>query len=88
MLYSPSRLILNFSGPVGVVESDDVLEQLVVGDVVTGRLADPLVAFATEPENIDAQLLLHLARHGMNVVADQAHRAGGKDADGFRFKIS
>ena len=61
-----------------VVQPDDVLEELVVGDVVSGRLADALVALATEAEDVDAQLLLHLSGDGVNVVADQAHRTGGK----------
>ena len=65
--------------PLGL--ADDVLEELVVGDVVSGRLADALVALATEAEDIDAQRLLHLAGHGMNVVADQSDRTGGADRD-------
>ena len=65
--------------PLGL--ADDVLEELVVGDVVSGRLADALVALATEAEDIDAQFLLHLAGHGMNVVADQSDRTGGADRD-------
>ena len=65
--------------PLGL--ADDVLEELVVGDVVSGRLADALVALATEAEDIDAQRLLHLAGHGMDVVADQSDRTGGADRD-------
>src|SRR5208337_2228573 len=65
--------------PLGL--ADDMLEELVVGDVVSGRLADTLVALATEAEDIDAQGLLHLAGHGMNVVADQSDRTGGADRD-------
>ena len=64
-------------GLVGrVVQADDVFEHAVVGDVMAGGLADPLVAFATEGQDVDAKLLLHLARDGMDVVADQADRAG------------
>ena len=37
------------------------------------------VTFATESEDIDAELLLHLARDGMNVITDQSHRAGRID---------
>ena len=53
MLYSPSRLILNLPGLCRVVLADHMLEDLVVGDVVAGRLADALVAFAAEGEDVD-----------------------------------
>ena len=59
-----------------------MLEDAVVGDVVAGRLAHALVALATEGEDVDAQLFLHLPGHGVDVVADEADRAGGEDADG------
>ncbi len=57
-------------------------EDAVVGDVVAGRLAHALVALATEAKDVDPQLFLHLPGHGVHVVADEAHRAGGEDADG------
>ncbi len=57
-------------------------EDAVVGDVMSGGLAHPLVALATEGEDVDPQLFLHLPGHRMNVVADQAHGAGGENADG------
>ena len=66
-----------------VLFADHVGEDLVVGDVVAGRLADTLVALAAEGEDIAVpELVLHLAGHGVNVVADEPHGAGGEDGDG------
>ena len=65
----------------GVVEADDGLEELVVGDVMAGRLTDAAVAFATEGEYIDAQFSFMCARYSVHIVADQSHRAGGEDGD-------
>ena len=81
MLYSPSMATLNLPARRRVVAADDVLEQAVVGDVVAGRLAHAAVALATEGEDVDAELLLHFAGHGVDVVADQPHGAGRKDGD-------
>ncbi len=55
---------------------------LLACDVMAGGLAHAFVALTTEPEDVDPQLFLHLPGHGVDVVADQAHRAGGEDADG------
>ena len=65
-----------------VVQADHVLEHAVVGDVVAGGLGDALVALAGEPEDIDAEFLLGLAAHGVDVVADEPDRTGRVDADG------
>ena len=65
-----------------VVLADHVLEEAVVGDVVPGGLGDALVALAGEPEDIDAQLLLHLPGHGVDIVPDEPDRAGRIEADG------
>ena len=78
----PQQVDLEFAFPHRVVQAHDVLEDAVVGDVVAGRLAHALVALATEAEDVDPQLFLHLPGHGVDVVADEAHRAGGEDADG------
>ena len=69
-----------------VIESHHVGENAVVGDVVACRLAHALVALATEPENIDPELFLHLPRHRVHVVANESHRTGGEDADGLGFE--
>ena len=69
-----------------VIEAHDVRENAVVGNVVPRGLADALVALATEPENIDPELFLHLSRHRVHVVADKSHRASGEDADGLGFE--
>ncbi|KAF5033836.1 hypothetical protein DSECCO2_602530 [anaerobic digester metagenome] len=65
-----------------VIGADDVLHDLVVGDVVAGGLGHALVAFAGVGEDGDAELFLHLPGHGVDIVADQAHRAGGEDRNG------
>ena len=64
-----------------VVQADDVFEHAVVGDVVAGGLAHPFVALATERHDVDAQFLLHLPRHRMDVVADEADRTGGENGN-------
>ncbi len=64
-----------------VIETHDVGENTVVGNVVAGRLAYALVALATEPEHVDPQLFLHLPGHGVYVVADEPYRASGENAD-------
>ena len=57
-------------------------ENLVVGDVVTGRLRDPFVSLAAEGEDIAvAKLFFHFPGHRVDVVADQSHRTGGEDGD-------
>ncbi len=61
---------------------DDLLHEVVVCDVVAGRLADPLVALAVEGEDLDAVPLLGRLRHRVDVVADKSDRAGGADGDG------
>ena len=67
--------------------ADQMGEDLVVGDMVTGRLRDALVALAAEGKDVAvAELFLHLLGHGMDIVADQADRAGGEDGDGLRMK--
>ena len=63
-----------------------MLEELVVRDVVAGRLADAAIAFATEPENVDAEFLLHLPSHGVYVVSDQPDRTRRKHGDRLRVK--
>ena len=63
-----------------------MFKHAVVGDVVTGRLGDALVALAGETEDIDAEFFLGLAAHGVDVVADQADRAGGVDGNGLGFE--
>jgi hypothetical protein len=45
-----------------VVESDDLLEDLVVRDVVARRLADALVAFAAEAEDVDLRMRASASR--------------------------
>src|SRR5208283_436212 len=65
-----------------LISPNDVLEYAVIGYMVSRRLADSLVAFATESEDIDTELLFHLLGHIVDVVADQPDRAGRKDADG------
>ena len=72
---------------VGLVEqADHVFEHAVVGDMVTGGLGDAFVAFAGEPEDVDPKFLLGLAADGVDVVADQADRAGGVHRDGLRLE--
>ena len=61
--------------------ADDVFEQLVIGDVVAGRLAHAAVTFATEAEHVDSQLRLHFPGYGVDVVADQPDRTGREDRD-------
>ena len=65
-----------------------MLENTVVGDVVAGRLADPLVSLATKTENIDPELFFHFPCHRVNIVADQPDGAGGEDTDGLGFEES
>jgi len=68
---------------VGLVEqTDHVLKHAVVGDMVAGGLGDALVAFAGEAEDVDPKFLLGFAADGVDVVADQADRAGGVHGDG------
>ena len=69
-----------------IVQPDHVLEQAVVGDMMARRLAYAAVSLATEGEDVDAELLLHFPRDGVNVVADQADGASGKDGDGLGMK--
>ena len=69
-----------------VIQADDVLEHAVVGDVMSGGLAHAFVTFAGKTHDIDTQLFLHLPRHGMHVVADEADRAGGKNGDRLRLE--
>ena len=45
---------------LGVVAADNMFQQPIVRDMVPGRLAYPLVAFATESEDVDPELFLHL----------------------------
>src|ERR1017187_987390 len=61
-----------------------MLEKLVVGDMMAGRLADALVPFTTEAKDVDAELLFHVARDGVHIVADQPDRTGGENSDGLR----
>ena len=49
---------------------------------MAGGLADTLVALATERHDVDPKFLLHLAGDGVDVIADEADRAGGKNGDG------
>ena len=42
--------------------------------LVTGGLADTLVAFAGEAEDVDAELFFHFGTDRMNVVPDEADR--------------
>ncbi|KAF5038634.1 hypothetical protein DSECCO2_552200 [anaerobic digester metagenome] len=74
---------LELAGLLGIVLAHDLAEDLVVGDVVAGRLADALVAFAAEGEDVAVpELGLHLAGHGVDVVADEAHGTGRENRDG------
>ena len=47
-----------------VIEANHVRENTVVGYVVARGLAHALVALATEPENVDPELFLHLSGYG------------------------
>ena len=62
--------------------TDDALHEAVVGDVVARRLAYALITFAAVRHAADAVFLFSFCGHGLDVVADQAHRAGGGDHDG------
>src|SRR5208282_1608308 len=63
------------------VQADHVLEELVVGDVMSGRLTDAAIAFATEPEDVDAEFFLHLTSDGVHVVSNQPDRTRRKDGN-------
>ena len=58
-------------------EPDHVGKYLVIGYVMSGRLAHAFISLATETEYVDVGIFrLHFAGHRMNVVADEPHRAG------------
>ncbi len=83
----PQHVDFELAFPHRVVQAHHVGEDAVVGDVVAGRLTDAFVALATEAEDIAiAKFLLHLPGHRVHVVTDEAHGAGGEDADGLGFE--
>ena len=60
---------------------DDVVTDGVVGDVVAERLGDAPETLAAAGDDGEVQLLRHVLRDGVDVVADQPHRALGEDRD-------
>ena len=70
-----------------VVQTDHVLENLVVGDVMSGGLAHTFISFTTESEHVDTELFLHLAGNGVNIIADKTDRTGGENGNRLGMKI-
>ena len=65
-----------------IASSDNALHETIVGDMVARRLAYALVTLAAVCHAANAIFLFSFCGHGLNVVTDQAHRAGGGDHDG------
>src|SRR5665647_1395559 len=65
-----------------VVLTNHMGENLVIGDMMASRLRNPLVAFTAEGKDIAvAELCLHVAGNGVDIIADQPHRTGGEHRD-------
>ncbi len=64
--------------------SDDAFHNLVVGDVVAGRLADPLIALAVVMDHRNTVPLLRRFCNGGQIVADESDRTRRADVDGPR----
>ena len=54
----------------GVIEPHDMGEESIVSYVVSSGLTHALVTFATEREDVDSKLFLHLPRYGVHIVPD------------------
>ena len=62
--------------------ADDFFHQAVVGDMVAGGLAHAFIAFTAVGHAADAVFLFRFGGYGLDVVADEAHGAGGGNHDG------
>src|SRR5208282_4490645 len=66
------------------VQADHVLEELVVRDMMSGRLTDAAIAFATKREHVDTEFFLHLTGDGMYIISNQPDRARRKHGNRLR----
>ena len=70
-----------------VIRAHNMLKNSVVGDVVSGGLADAFIPFTGKTEHVDSQFLFHFPTDGMHIVSDKPHGTGGKHSDGLGVEI-
>ena len=65
-----------------VILTDKMAKNLIVGNVMPGRLADPLIPFTGKSEDITVpEFFLHVLGDRVDVITDQTHWTGGKYGD-------